>query len=196
LTNHEAGRQLSSGEQVVSTQVAMPTDGHHESALHAELVQLGSKDDHAKGLWLVGLFKLSKAVFFTVLGIAALHLIHQNLGDVVMRIAETLRLDTESHLVTFALDKADLVGHHQLRQASMFSFGYAGLCLIEGTGLVLRRVWAEYFTVVLTMMGLPWETYELIQRFTWMKVGMTVINLLLLAYLLWVLKRKRTDGIA
>jgi uncharacterized membrane protein (DUF2068 family) len=171
----------------------MQMDGHHETTLHAELVQLGSKDDHAKGLWLVGLFKLSKAVFFTVLGIGALNLIHQNLGDVVMRVAETLRLDTESHLVSFFLDKADLVGHHQLRQASMFSFGYAGLCLIEGTGLMLRRVWAEYFTVALTMMGLPWESYELIMKFTWLKVGLLAINLVVLAYLLWVLKRKRTQ---
>jgi uncharacterized membrane protein (DUF2068 family) len=180
----------------LSHQIAMPMDVHHETKLHAELVELGSKDDHAKGLWLVGLFKLSKAAFFAALGFGALHLIHHDLGDIVMRVAEALRMTSESRIVIFAMEKADLVGHHQLRQASLFSFGYAGLCLIEGTGLVMRRVWAEYFTVILTVMGLPWESYELLHRFTWIKVGLMAINVLLLIYLLWVLKLKRQQDMA
>jgi uncharacterized membrane protein (DUF2068 family) len=173
------------------SQDVLTMNGHSQTALHAEPVHTGSAEEHAKGLWLVGLFKLSKAVFFTVLGFAALHMINHDLGDLVMRIAEALRMTAENRLVNFAMEKADLIGHHQLRQASFLSFGYASLCLIEGTGLVLRKVWAEYFTVFLTVMGLPWESYELMHRFTWLKVGLLVINLLVLAYLLWVLKRKR-----
>jgi uncharacterized membrane protein (DUF2068 family) len=177
--------------QAVSHQEVLTMNGHCETTLHAELAQLGSKDANAKGLLIVGLFKLSKALFFAALGFGALHLVHHDLGDLVMRVAEALRMTSESRIVNFAMERADLVGHHQLREASMLSFGYAGLCLIEGTGLVMRRVWAEYFTVVLTVMGLPWESYELMHRFTWLKVGLLAINLLVLAYLLWVLKRKR-----
>jgi uncharacterized membrane protein (DUF2068 family) len=167
--------------------------GHVEAAEQPGVVHAEGQADHAKGLWLVGLFKLSKAVFFTAVGFAALHLIKHDLGDVVMRVAEALRMTSESRIVTFAMEKADLIGHHQLRQASFFAFGYAGLCLIEGTGLVLRKVWAEYFTVMLTVMGLPWETYELLHKFTWLKVGLLGVNLLVLAYLLWVLKVKRGE---
>jgi uncharacterized membrane protein (DUF2068 family) len=162
-----------------------------ETTLHAGFANLRSRDEDARGLLVVGIYKMVKVVFFCALGFGALHLIHKNLGDEVLRITEMLRLGPESHIVSFLMDKADLIGHHQLRQASMFAFGYAGLCLIEGTGLLLRRVWAEYFTVILTMLGLPLEAYELLQRFNWFKVGALVVNLAVLFYLLMVMKRKR-----
>ncbi len=171
----------------------LPTESNCDTALHAGLHKLGSRDEDAKGLLLVGIYKMSKVVFFSALGFGALHLIHRDIGNEVLRLTEMLRLGPESHVVSFLMGKADLIGHHQLREASMFSFGYAGLCLIEGTGLLLRRVWAEYFTVLLTLMGLPLETYELWERFNWLKVGALVLNLIVLFYLVAVVKRKR-DG--
>jgi uncharacterized membrane protein (DUF2068 family) len=165
--------------------------GDSETTLHAGLAKLRSRDDDARGLFLVGVYKMVKVAFFSFLGFGALHLIHKNIGDEVLRLTEMLRLGPESHVVSFLMDKADLIGHHQLREASIFAFGYAGLCLIEGTGLLLRRVWAEYFTVILTLMGLPLESYELLQRFNWFKVGALVVNLVVLLYLVTVLKRKR-----
>jgi len=170
---------------------ALTAESSCETALHDGLHQLGSRDGDSKGLLLVGIYKMSKVVFFSALGFGALHLIHKDIGDEVMRFTEMLRLGPESHVVSFLMGKADLIGHHQLREASMLSFGYAGLCLIEGTGLLLRRVWAEYFTVLLTLMGLPLESYELWERFNWLKVGALVLNLIVLFYLVAVLKRNR-----
>jgi uncharacterized membrane protein (DUF2068 family) len=170
---------------------ALPSESSCETPLHGGLHGLRSRDDDAKGLLVVGIYKMAKVVFFSALGFGALRLIHKNIGDEVLRLTEMLRLGPESHVVGFLLDKADLIGHHQLRQASMLSFGYAGLCLIEGTGLLLRRVWAEYFTVLLTLLGLPLESYELLQRFNWLKVGALVVNLIVLFYLVAVMKRKR-----
>jgi uncharacterized membrane protein (DUF2068 family) len=200
LTKVTAGRQLErewemSGVQPTtvlrSKPEALPAESSSETALHAGLHKFGRRDEAAKGLLLVGIYKMSKVVFFSALGFGALHLIHRDLGDEVLRLTEMLRLGPESHVVGFLMGKADTIGHHQLRQASMFSFGYAGLCLIEGTGLLLRKVWAEYFTVLLTLMGLPLESYELWQRFNWLKVGALVLNLIVLFYLVAVVKRKR-----
>jgi uncharacterized membrane protein (DUF2068 family) len=148
-------------------------------------------DNHARGLLLVGLFKLSKAIFFTAVGAGALHLVHKNVGDVLMHIVDTLRLDQESRFVGFLLGKASLISSHQLREAGTFSFLYAAVCIVEGTGLVLRKRWAEYFTVFLTAMGLPWECYELAHKFSPYKVGLLAINLIVLGYLVWVLEQKR-----
>jgi uncharacterized membrane protein (DUF2068 family) len=179
------------------TTTALPIDhGECEIDSHAATSGITSRDEDSKGLILVGIYKIVKVAFFSALGFGALHLIHRNLGDEVLRVTEMLRLGPESHVVTFLMDKADLIGHHQLRQASIFAFGYAGLCLIEGTGLLLRRVWAEYFTVALTLMGLPLESYELLERFNWFKVGALVVNLVVLVYLLAVLKRKREKDAA
>jgi uncharacterized membrane protein (DUF2068 family) len=150
-----------------------------------------------RGLLLVGLFKLSKAIFFGAVGAGALQLVHRNVGDVLMRMIETLRIDQEGKLASFLMDRADLVGGHQLRRASLFAFTYAVLCLVEGVGLVTEQGWAEYFTVTLTAAALPWETYELIDRFQPYKIGLLLVNVAVLVYLLWFLKRKqRRDALA
>jgi uncharacterized membrane protein (DUF2068 family) len=143
------------------------------------------------GLLLVGLFKMSKAVFFTAVGAGALNLVHRNVGDLAMRIIEVLHRDPDGRFAKLLMDKADLIGGHQLRQGALLSFLYAALCIIEGTGLMLKKGWAEYFTVVLTAGAMPVETYELWERFEWFKVGLLLINVAVLLYLLWVLKQKR-----
>jgi uncharacterized membrane protein (DUF2068 family) len=148
---------------------------------------------HARGLLLIGLFKYSKVIFFTAVGAGALNLVHKNVRDVLVHIVDALRLDGENRLVRALIDKAQLVDPHKLRQAGTLSFLYAAVCLVEGTGLVLEKGWAEYFTVTLTALGLPWESYELLERFSMYKVGLLVVNLMVLLYLVWVLKKKKDE---
>ena len=149
----------------------------------------GSSAD-ARGLFLVGLFKLSKAIFFTSIGAGAIHLVHRNLGEMVMHMIDLLPIDPEGRVVSMIMDKADLIDAHDLRRIGAGAFIYATLCLVEGYGLVTRKTWAEYFTVILTAMGLPVESFEILHRFTWYKVGAFAVNLFILLYLLWVLKKR------
>lgn len=137
------------------------------------------------------MFKLSKAIFFTAVGAGALHLVHKNVGDVLMHIIDALRIDPERRFVGVLMDQAGLLNNHELRRAGTLSILYAVVCLVEGTGLVLEKRWAEYFTVILTATGLPWESYELLERFSPYKVGLLAINLAVLLYLVWVLKKKK-----
>jgi len=44
---------------------------------------------------------------------------------------------------------------------------YAALLLTEGIGLLLRRRWAEYFSVVAVAFKKTLEVYELTRRLTW-----------------------------
>lgn len=158
---------------------------------HADATATPAKHHHERGLMLVGLFKLSKAIFFSAVGAGALQLVHRNVGDVLIKVIDTLRIDPESHFVSILMDKADLIGGHQLRRASLFAFTYSVICLVEGIGLVTEKGWAEYFTVVLTACALPWETYEMVERFEPYKVGLLLVNVGVLFYLLWFLKRKK-----
>lgn len=148
---------------------------------------------HERGLLAIALFKLSKAVFFSLLGLGALKLIHANLGDVALRVAAALHFDPEGQFVSMLQDKADLVSGHQLREASMLSFGYAAIALTEGIGLWLEKVWAEYLTTILTAGALPFELFEIWRKPTGFRVALLIINLLVLAYLLWFLKRRRAQ---
>lgn len=169
-----------------------PLRGRAEKSAVTSSVARGQPEGgHARGLLLVGIFKLSKAIFFTAVGAGALQLVNRNVDDVLMRIIDTLRIDPERHLVGILLDQAGLLSDPQLRRAGMLSFLYAMVCVVEGTGLVLEKNWAEYFTVVLTAMGLPWEGYSLMEKFSPYKVVLILINLAVLLYLLWILKKKK-----
>jgi len=162
----------------------------HEAAMpHA-------RNEHASGLLLVGLFKISKVVFFTAVGAEALHLLHGSPAELLMHMISALHLRPDGHLANVLMDRADLIGHHELREGAMASFGYAAVCLVEGIGLMTYQVWAEYLTVVLTTGGLPLEIYELARRFELYKVGVLAINVVVLLYLLWVLKRKKYEDAA
>lgn len=154
------------------------------------------RPEHKRGLLLIGLFKLSKAILSVALGVGALKLLHRDFPTVVLHITEVLRIDPESRLVGLLMSKADLVRASQLRHFSVLTFGYAVLCLIEGTGLMLEKQWAEYFTVTLTALALPWECFELYREWTTVRISLLIVNLAVLGYLIWLLRRDRRREMA
>lgn len=160
-----------------------------QSRIKVALARVG----HERGLLLVGLFKLSKAIFFTAVGAGALDLMNKNISDVVRHVIDALRIDPERHFVGLLLGHVGLIQPNELRRAGILSFLYAVVCVVEGTGLMLEKRWAEYFTVTLTALGLPWEAYELVHKYSPYKVGLMVINLAVLLYLIWILRKRRQE---
>jgi uncharacterized membrane protein (DUF2068 family) len=144
---------------------------------------------HNRGLVTIGLFKLVEAVFFLLVGFGALHYIHRDLGDAAQQLALRLRIDPDGRLVSWVLDHLDDITAHRLRQIGVATFLYAGLRVTEGVGLVMEKVWAEYMTVGVTISFLPWELYEIARRPDWLRVCLLIANLIVLAYLVWWLRR-------
>jgi uncharacterized membrane protein (DUF2068 family) len=135
--------------------------------------------------WIVaiGVLHLLKAVLFVLLGFGALKLLHKDLMDVATRFIVDLRFDPEGKFVNLILDKLSLIDTHRLKQISIAIFAYALLDAVEGVGLVMRKRWAEYITLGLTASFLPWEVYEILRHVTWLKIGLTLINLAVVIYL-------------
>ena len=84
--------------------------------------------------------------------------------------------------------------HHvhasELRIAALFALGYGALELVEGTGLWRGRLWAEYLTVIATSLLLPFEVYELVRRPSFWKAGGIVVNVAIVVYLAYLLRRR------
>jgi uncharacterized membrane protein (DUF2068 family) len=118
--------------------------------------------------WLIaiGVLKLLKAVLFVSMGFGVINLLHKDVADVLLRATTALRFDPENRFVNMLLEKSALLNPHRLKEISFAIFLYAALDIIEGTGLVLEKVWAEYFTLILTGSFLPWEFYEIIRHVT------------------------------
>jgi uncharacterized membrane protein (DUF2068 family) len=141
---------------------------------------------HDRWLIVIGTFKILEGLLFVLLGLGVIRLLHRDIGDMLLRAAMALRLDTESRFVNFLLDEVQLLTPHKMRLISVGIFLKAGLDFVEGIGLALEKTWAEWLTIGLTASFLPWEIFEIAKHFTWVKVGITLLNVLVLIYLVWV----------
>ena len=139
----------------------------------------------------IGIFKLLEAAFFFLVGIGAFHLIHRDLGDFTQDLAERLHIDPDGRLISWVLDHVDDITAHRLRQIGFATFFYAGLRVAEGWGLVLEKAWAEWLVIGVTVAFLPWEVYEIARKLDWIRVGLLLVNLAVLAYLIWWMRRMR-----
>lgn len=69
---------------------------------------------------------------------------------------------------------------------------YGLLETVEGVGLWLDRLWAEYLTVIATSLLVPLELYELVHKPTLLKAGGIAVNLVIVGYLGWRLHERVT----
>jgi uncharacterized membrane protein (DUF2068 family) len=134
-------------------------------------------------LVLIGIFKLFKALMLIAVGIGALRFLHKDAGSTVTHWIQVLRVDPDNRFVHNVLAKIFRVTPKQLRELSLGTFVYAGLFAIEGTGLLLRKRWAEYFTIVTTSGLIPLEVVELVRHFTVTKLAVLIVNVMIVWYL-------------
>lgn len=187
----EPSTESSSTEMIETPEIKTPSP---TPAVTADTDCMPASEEHAghaRGLVAIALFKLAKALFFFVVGLGALHLVHSNVGEVLLRVITKLHFAPDAPFIEKLLDRADLINGHQLRQLSLATFGYACLSLVEGVGLMMEQTWAEYLTLTLTTCALPWEVYELFKHGTAIRAGLLLVNLAVLAYLLWFIRWHR-----
>ena len=62
------------------------------------------------------------------------------------------------------------------------------MLLVEGVGLWLELTWATYLTVVSTSLLLPFELYDVFKQVSMLRVGVLLLNLIIVRYLISQLK--------
>ena len=137
----------------------------------------------------IGIFKLLKSAALFALGVALVRGRGQDLGEVVSRWISTIWLGR--HYLDGLIAKLALLSERAIDEFAVGSFIYATLLLVEGVGLCLRRRWAEFLTVIITGSLLPFELYELIRRPTIPRVVITLVNVVIVWYLLDQLLKSR-----
>jgi uncharacterized membrane protein (DUF2068 family) len=103
-----------------------------------------------------------------------------------------LHLDPGNRYVEAGLAKVSRLSPAQIRNLGLGGLFYAALFLTEGTGLWLRKRWAEWLTAIITSTLIPLEIYEIWRRPTAMKVVATVINVAIVGYLIY--RIRHDDG--
>lgn len=139
----------------------------------------------------IALFKLLKGLLLVAVGIGAFRLMHRDVADTVTHWVEVLRVDPENHLIHRLLARVLRVSPHQLKALGVGTFIYAGLFLTEGTGLLLRKGWAEILTIITTAGLIPFELYELAKHVALAKIAVLLINVAIVVYLAMRVRLRR-----
>jgi uncharacterized membrane protein (DUF2068 family) len=152
---------------------------------------MSGKKSRGRGLQIIAVFKLLKGLALIAVGIGALHLLHKNVAALVEHWVNIFRVDPHNHFIDLLLAKLSILDDRRLKELSIGTFIYAGIFLIEGVGLALKKRWAEYLTIITTSSLLPIEIYELARRASIGKAFALLINLAVVVYLIVELRRTR-----
>ena len=146
----------------------------------------------SRGLRFIAAFKFFKGFVLLAVGVGALNLLHKDVAAEVVRWADIFRVDSNNRYIQRLLVKSLTLDARKLREFSVGTLFYSGLLLTEGTGLALRKRWAEYFTIISTGTFLPLEVYELSKRLSWPRILVLILNVAVVIYLVLEVRRNRT----
>jgi uncharacterized membrane protein (DUF2068 family) len=132
----------------------------------------------------IALFKLVKSLLLIAISVGAFSLVHDpDTRHAMRRWVIEIGVDPGRPLLNAAIAKVSGIGRRRLEELGVGTLVYAIVFLVEGTGLLLHRRWAEYLTAIVTASFIPFEVYELAHEPSALKVAGLIVNVLILAYL-------------
>ena len=150
-----------------------------------------SRGRHDRGLELIAAFKLLKALLLILTGAGALSLLRPETAAEVREWLAELTVGRGQQLVERALTLLDVASPKRITELGIASIVYGLLFATEGVGLWMEKRWAEYLTIIATGSLIPFEVYELQRRVTVPRGLALVVNVAVLAYLIY---RVRNPG--
>ena len=140
-------------------------------------------------LRLIAAERIVRGLLLLAAGVYLLDHLGADLGKTADRIMRAVELDPKRPF----LHRIVAYFHHlhasEVRVVAIGALGYGVLEIVEGTGLWLDQLWAEYLTVIATTLLIPVEIYELVRNPTVWKAGGIVVNIAIVVYLVHVLRR-------
>ncbi len=157
-----------------------------------------AEDDRPEGkspLRVIAGFKFAEAALLTAAGLGALGLLQTDWQHSIVDWLDQLSLHEGRRLTSeLASRSLDLLGTTTVGRLMLIAIGcfvYAIVHVVEGTGLWLRKRWAEYVTILITASFMPFEIVELVHGVSVPKLLTLVVNVGVVAYLVWHLLRRR-----
>ena len=141
-------------------------------------------------IWLIALERSLRGLLLVAVGIYLLAKAGSNFGDIADHLARRLELDPQRPFIRHLVARLGRLGRHEVTLFGAAAIGYGLLELVEGAGLLYRKRWAEWLTVVATSLLVPVELYELVRHPSWLKAAGIAVNIVIVAYLYRVVRRR------
>jgi uncharacterized membrane protein (DUF2068 family) len=141
----------------------------------------------------IALYKLGKVLILLLAAYGELRLHEASLSGRLLSWAAQRPYALEHQLMTRGVAWFSGLSESQIHALRVVTLCYAAIFAVEGVGLWMRKRWAEWLTVIITASLIPLELWEFYQRPSIGKMGVVIINTLIVAYLIWHVRARR-DG--
>jgi uncharacterized membrane protein (DUF2068 family) len=133
----------------------------------------------------IALVEAAKGALVLVAGLGLAAMVHQD----VQQLAERLVLHTHLNpAARYPRIFIELAGNLTDRRLLLIAGGaalYSAVRFVEAYGLWHARAWAEWFAAASGAVYVPFELIELYERVTWIVLGALIINLAIVATMLY-----------
>ena len=153
-------------------------------------------EDHNRLLPLLAAERALRAVLLIGVGVILATHAHTNWAEIARQFAQRAGLDPSRNETGRLVSSLGGFGPGQAVRDAGIATGYGALEAVEAYGLLRRRRWGEYLTVVTTALLLVPEVHELLTRPTALKIGGLVLNVVVVGYLVIRLVRHRQPASA
>ncbi|MHB8242321.1 MAG: DUF2127 domain-containing protein [Solirubrobacteraceae bacterium] len=131
-----------------------------------------------------------RAVVLVVVGIVLVTHPHANWASEVANFAQRLGLDPKDNWIHRLIEKVSKISSSQDLVFGVAALLYGVLEGAEAYGLWTRRRWGEWLTVVATSLLFIPALWELAKSATLLKLGALLVNIAVVIYLIWRLRRE------
>ena len=124
-------------------------------------------------------------------GFGLLALLHHDVRQIAEALVTRLHVDPEQHYAGVFLDAAARLTDMRLWGLAALALVYSALRGVEAWGLWFGRRWASWLGAAGGAIYVPVEVYELWHKPGPLKAATLALNLAVVAYLVWTLRRRR-----
>ncbi len=135
------------------------------------------------GVRAIAVFEAFKGCIGLIAGFGILSLMHRDIADFAEDLVGFLHLNSEGRLAHRIVETVTKLNPSNIKLFFILSLVYATVRFVEAYGLWRLRAWAEWFAIISGSLYIPFEIYEFIQKPTFTRAGIVLVNIAIVIYL-------------
>ncbi len=139
----------------------------------------------------VAVFEAFKGLIAFAAASGLLLLIHRDLHELAARLVEHAHLDPAAKYPRIFIAAATHLQNLRLTLLALGAAAYSLVRFAEAYGLFREKAWAEIFAAASGAVYIPFEIAELLHRFNWLSVAALILNIGVVAIMIWALLLRR-----
>jgi len=152
------------------------------------------RDGALMGTRAIAVFEATKGAAVLAVGIGLLRLAGEDVHATGSELISHMHLNPAKHHPEIFVNAISAFSDVHLWTLACLAFVYAFFRLAEGVGLWFDKAWAEWLAALTGGIYIPLEAATLVERPSVFKVSILATNLAIVAFMAWLIWRRRKGG--